>query len=261
MTKIFVATPAYGQVFYSPYVQSILTLIPVMQRRGWILEFKWVSHGEISEARNYLLTVWLDKTDASHILFIDNDMGFEPQLIVDMIEFAKPVVGAAYPYRRVNLHQVAKLGASEGPELAVLKAQDFVLKRARQGRGQRNFMQVEGCGAGILLIERSCMQAMLRAMPELSDTKTKDTNTLARGLDRFIRAFDNLRVDGRRLSEDFSFCHRWKNVCGGEIWVSIGHEITHIGLHEFKGRYADFLPHDPNIVVDARATTEPQSGR
>jgi len=82
---------------------------------------------------------------------------------------------------------------------------------------------------------------MLAKMPALSDPAAKANSPLAASLDRLIRAFEPLRVNDALLSEDFSFCHRW-NACGGEVWANTAHEIEHIGLHRFKGRYSDVGP-------------------
>ena len=79
---------------------------------------------------------------------------------------------------------------------------------------------------------------MLAKMPALSDPAAKANSPLTASLDRLIRAFEPLRVNEALLSEDFSFCHRW-NACGGEVWANTAHEIEHIGLHRFTGRYSD----------------------
>jgi len=45
-------------------------------------------------------------------------------------------------------------------------------------------------------------------------------------------------VDGARLSEDYAFCHRWRQ-CGGTVYANVAHEISHVGLHRFAARYSD----------------------
>src|SRR5690606_23087823 len=131
----------------------------------------------------------------SHILFVDADMGFEPELIFRMLALKKPVVGVIYPRRQIDLGRVtesAKQG--EAQARAVARAHDFILRplRGKTARRTAGFMEVAGCGAGILLIERSCITQMLKKLPELSDTGAKKTSPLAEGLDRLIRGFDSL---------------------------------------------------------------------
>ena len=45
----------------------------------------------------------------------------------------------------------------------------------------------------------------------------------------------------RYLSEDLSFCDRWINQCGGEVWAKVDRKIGHIGMQMFAGNYMDRL--------------------
>lgn len=258
-TKIMIATPAYGEVFYTPYVSSILSLTRVLQKRGIDFAFNAISYSEIAESRNFLLTHWFDKTDASHLLFLDADMGFPAALITDMLDLDRPLVGAVYPKRTIDMKKVVELAAGNDGARALAKAQEFVLRPLRGARASASrpgFMEVEACGSGVLLVRRDCVDTMLKKMPQISDARAKTASPLAKNLDRMIRAFDVVFVNGLRLSEDFSFCYRWRRVCGGEVWASIAHEIAHIGLHRFGGTYADKLAAtSPQVVVQRGSGT------
>ena len=246
-----IATPAYGEIFYAPYLHSVLALAKRAHRDKWDFIFESISYAEVSEARNYLATRFFDKTDATHLLFVDADMGFPAGLVPDMLALAKPVVGVVAPKRQMDPKRVAELARSE-PDTgrAVAKAHEFVVRRlASAGPARGGFIEVEACGAGILLIERSCIAALLRHAPELSDEAGKGRTPLTKDMPRLIRAFDPLvRDDGARLSEDFAFCHRWRSLCRGEVWASTAHEITHVGLHHFAARYSDTGPAVPPVV-------------
>src|SRR5262245_34253207 len=155
--KLTVATPAFGEMFYTPYVQSMLRLQRAVYQRGWTMRHAAISYAYVGEARNYLLTHWFDKSDATHLLFVDADMGFEPQLIFDMVALDKPVVGVIYTKRQVNLQRLAELSAKgETPQRAIARAHDFIVRplRGRQPRRLKGFIEVEGCGTGIMLIKR-----------------------------------------------------------------------------------------------------------
>lgn len=244
MTKITIATPAFGEIFFGPYVRSLFRLTNALGRRKWQATFASISYADIVESRNYLLTHWYDKTDATHLLFLDADMGYPEQLIIDMIEFNKPIVGAIYPKRQIDLERIAQLSAAgNSSKRAIARAHDYIVRRERGTPTQRKngFVSVDGCGTGIMLIARSAIDTMLAKMPGLSDAESAKGTPLAAGLDRMIRAFQPVRSGGRLLSEDFSFCHRWRQ-CKGEIWVNTAYEIEHVGLHRFKARYDDRGP-------------------
>jgi hypothetical protein len=241
MIKIAISTPAYGEIFYMSYVESVFRLVRALERRNWQTYFNSTAFADIVESRNVLLTRWFDKTDATHLLFIDADMGFDHELIFDMIALDQPVVGVISPKRQIDLEKLAKLSVDGLPfENAVAGAHSFIMQRKAGVRaaGKAGFVEVEACGTGIMLVRRDCVTDMLGKLPDISDTKAAGTSPLTRNLDRVIRAFDPLFVDGERLSEDFSFCHRWRQ-CGGQIWANTTHAITHVGLHRYKARYND----------------------
>jgi hypothetical protein len=239
--SIIVATPAFGDVFYTPCVQSLLRLERAIDQRKWTMRHSVVSYAHINEARNYLLTYWYDKTDATHLLFVDADMGFEPQLIFDMVALDKPVAGVIYTKRQMDLKRLAEAARREAPEHAIAQAHEFIIRpvRGRPPRKAGNFIEVEGCGTGIMLIQRAAIATMLKMLPEVSVPRTTMASPLSAGLDRMIRAFDNIVVDRRLLVNDFAFCHRWRVLCKGEIWARVDQSVPHIGLHKFTARYSD----------------------
>jgi hypothetical protein len=248
VTKICVATPAYGEVVYVPCMQSLLRLQRALMRRGDQLLQIAVSYPEVSEARNFLLTYWFDKTDASHILFVDADMGFDPELVLEMLAFDKPVVGVIYPRRYVNLQRIVEAAAKgDAPPRAIARAHDFIVRplKGKQAKPEKGFVEVEACGAGVLLVSRACIEEMLKKRPLISDRAAKKYSPLARELERLIRAFDPMTVDGVRLSDDFAFCHRWRAQCGGAVWARADRAVSHMGTHRYEARLVDAVggPH------------------
>jgi len=184
-----------------------------------------MSYPDLEDLRAMFLTVWFDKVDASHILFVDADMMWEPQLVLDMIDFDKPLVGCLYPKRTLPISWVGSALAGEQ-------------------QIENGFLKVEGIGFGITLVSRECVQAMIDGGHVEIDTDltahTAGQMLKSQGITRMIRAFDKIKLPGRRLSEDFSFCERYKRS-GGDVWAAINHRVTHIGDYGFVGRYADGL--------------------
>src|SRR5262245_57018205 len=134
--KLAVATPAFGEMFYTPYVQSLLRLQRALERRNWTMRHMAISYAYVGEARNALMTHWYDKSDATHLLFIDADMGFEPQLIFDMIALDKPITGVIYTKRQMDLKRLAEMAKTETPEHAIAEAHQFIIRPIR-GRPPR----------------------------------------------------------------------------------------------------------------------------
>ena len=149
MTKILIATPAYGEMFYTPYVRSVIQLQRLLARQKWDILFASIAYADIVESRNFLLTHWYDKTDATHLLFIDADMGYDPQLIIDMVGLGKPVVGVVSPKRQIDLQRLASLAAKgENAERAIARAHNFLLRPIVRGGSERHRQRLHG-GRGL----------------------------------------------------------------------------------------------------------------
>lgn len=251
-TKICIATPTHGQIFYAPYVSSLFDLLRTFEQKKWASVFASCAYADVATSRNYLLTRWFDQTDATHLLFIDADMGFNPKLIADMVALNKPVVGVIYTKRQIDLERLIELvKKGEAANAAIAKAHDFIV-RLIPGRiplDFKGFMEVAGCGAGILLIQRAAIATMLKKIPEIASRGVQRHFPDARNLKRIICAFDPIEVEGALLSEDYSFCYRWRDICSGEIWASFDQSVVHIGLHEFSSRYSDANQTGPRILI------------
>jgi len=212
MPKIFVGLPAYGRMNCADTTGSLYELGVTLGMNGLFGGFGLMGYPDIVKVRNVFVTKFFEKTDATHILQIDADMRFSSKMIIDMLDFQKPVVGAIYR-RRSDHGWVGSKIEGEVP--------------------QNGFLKVEGVGAGVLLISRECLQTMKEHFPPVQSVHAKTA-----GLTHLFPFFDPVTVDGEELSEDLSFCHRWRSI-GGEVFASVAHDVGHIGPWDFHGRYQD----------------------
>jgi hypothetical protein len=223
---VLIFVPAYGQSVCALTMGSLYAVGQALTSKGIRNRLVWFSAADIVDVRNLALTVWYDNhPEFSHLLMVDADMGFEPELIWDMLRFEKPLTGCLYARRQVAPSIVG----------GVKKENDDVSKVVN------GFLPAEYMGAGVMLIERRVVTALLETMPDLSDdvpSPMQEREDFA--IKRFIRAFDPIREGNKRLSEDISFCCRWKE-CGGEMWVNVAHRISHIGPFDYGIRYAGIL--------------------
>lgn len=225
--KVFIALPAFGRTNCTETTMSLMSLGPVLAAHGITYYFATQTFPDIDELRNMLLTLWYDRlADAEHILMVDADMGFAPELVLDMFAFDQPMVGCLYP-KKTNPISFVGRGKKSAPT------------HVEQG-----FLEVEGCGFGVTLIRRDCVTAMLEQGAAKSDerlsTHTAGPLLAEWGVKRLIRAFDKIETEHGKLSEDLSFCRRHRD-CGGTVWANGHHSITHVGPYGFSGRFLDRL--------------------
>jgi hypothetical protein len=226
--SVFVFVPGFGQIISSTTFLTTHALQQQFAAKGIGGGISTLSFPDIAELRSMALTIWYDTMpDVTHLLFIDADMGFPPDLVLDMLLFDEPLVGTIYAQRKTPLSW-----AGSGTGAATTE---------RRG----NFMLVEGVGMGCTLIRRDLVTTMLEKMPELVDTRLSlhPAGEMIRGggASRLIRAFEKLDIPDRGvISEDLSFCIRWSQ-CGGKVWAAIGHRISHVGPFDYSGRYLDMV--------------------
>lgn len=237
-TDVFIFVPGFGQIISSTTFLTTHALRQHLMSKGIGGGISTLSFPDIAELRSMAITVWYDTMpNASHILFIDSDMGFPPELVSDMLLFDEGVVGTVYRQRK---EPVSWAGSGTG---------------AAQTERRGDFMLVEGVGFGCTLIRRDVITKMIEKFPELIDTRLHlhpAGETLRQtGTNRLLRFFEKLDIPERGLiSEDLSFCIRWAE-CGGKVWANIGHRISHVGPYDYAGRYLD--------VVEAQVNAPPMA--
>ena len=225
-TGILICVPAYGQTMCAQTAESIYTTGQFLTSQGILNRLSWFSAADIEDVRNLFVTVWYDgHPEFSHLLFVDSDMGFNARLVRDMLDFNKPLTGCLYAKRKAE------------PSIVGTVPEGHSMKDVTRG-----FIKAGGLGCGVMLIKREVITTMLEKMPELSDPIPSSLSeaTPDLPLTRIIRAFDKIREGNTRLSEDMSFCQRWRD-CGGEVWANIDHRISHVGPFDFAIRYQGLM--------------------
>jgi hypothetical protein len=240
--RLAIATPCFGGQVSSIYAASIFKLQRALRA---VPEIELVIHlrdGDalITRARADLVALFLDDPSATHLLFVDADIGFEPDQVMRLIACGADVVGGAYPIKRVNWDKARKVieGRRANTRSAVL---DYVLEveDPEHIAVVDGFARVRYAGTGFLMIRRHVFERMCRHYTSLQFRREHSiTDSLAASPNRF--ALFECMIDqatGIYLSEDFSFCKRWTDI-GGEIWADLQSRLDHVGPATFHGDVA-----------------------
>lgn len=243
--KILIATPCYGGFTSSAYLESMLRLT----KAG--LDFDMVlinNESLITRARNTCVAVFLDNPHYTHLMFIDADIGFQPEAVVRLLQRRAPVVAGSYPKKRINWER-AHAFASLDTDTMKHSAFDYVINLGApdenfededfDGVVTDGFMRVAYCGSGFLLIQRGAFDVLRASFPEdryANDPGGGCYSASPPAPEHFWTFFDTLvhPRSHRYLSEDFAFCYKWRS-CGGEIWLDATSRLTHIGSYPFQG--------------------------
>lgn len=244
MKKVFMFVPGFGQIVSATTFLTTHALHQALASKSIGAAVSTLSFPDIAELRSMAFTIWLDSMkDTDYLLFIDSDMGFQPEMVLDMILFDEPIVGAIYPQRKVP---TSWAGSGTGS-----------MQTERRG----NFMLVEGVGMGCTLIRRDAAEQMVAKMPHLIDNRLDLHPAVgimrSAGCNRLIRAFEKLDLPERGIvSEDLSFCIRW-NQCGGKVWAAIGYKISHVGPYDYAACYLEHVTAQQQLAQQQVAQGEP----
>src|SRR3982074_1018365 len=116
---LMVATPAFGGQVSTIYAGSIFHLQRAARFRPNLDLTVLMRDGDalITRARANLVTLFLDDPSATHLLFVDADIGFQPDQVFRLIESGADVVAGVYPIKRLNWDKATRMIDSNRPAM------------------------------------------------------------------------------------------------------------------------------------------------
>jgi hypothetical protein len=239
--NLVVATPCFGGQVSSIYAGSIFALQSTLRGMANVGLTVHMRDGDalITRARANLVTLFLDDPKATHLLFIDADIGFTPEQVFRLIESGADVVAGVYPIKKINWDKAKRAIDAGRPNLAAASL-DYVLEidNPEHVMVVNGFTRIRYAGTGFLMIRRHVLEKMSRHYASLQFFREHSHDALAGSPNRF--ALFECLIDpetGTYLSEDFAFCKRWTDM-GGEIWGDLQSQLEHVGPSVFRGDVA-----------------------
>ena len=215
-TKVHIhfGIPCYGGMITEPCFTSFLRFILMASRAGlqWSLD-TMVNESLVTRARNNLMAKMMTNTAATHFMFIDADIRFQPEAIFMMLATDKDVIGGLYPKKALPVQYV--INVKPGTQII------------------NDIFPVDTMGTGFMMFKRSVYEKLIAAHPE---TKYVDDIGLGKQYEPNMYSIFDTIIDskGHYLSEDWTFCRRWQAL-GGDIWADSRVLLNHSGHYEFKG--------------------------
>lgn len=206
MTKIFIATPAYGGIVHANFATSLVDTVKFLNEHGIETVIQLMTSGTLLVAeRNRLINFFLN-SDATHMLCIDSDMGWHSQTVKEFIDFDEEFIAGVY---------LTKNGKEFKCKPKFNSDHSIV-------RSEKNLIEMENVGAGFMLLKRSVIEKMIEKFPELAFRS--EIPLFEKGY-----CFFNTEIwDGRFWGEDYVFCRRAREA-GVRIWVDPMVELDHMG--------------------------------
>ena len=234
---LFLATPCYGGMVNLHYMRSVLDLQAACAARGIGLHVELIGGDAlITRARSRLAAQFLAHREATHLFFVDADIGFAPADVFRLLDAGKDVVGGVYPLKQIDWEKAraaAKAGVADLQQASVGYVVRFIPTPDSSVEVENGIARVAYVGTGFLMIARAALQRIVAAHPELLARHGDMGDATA---PEAVMVFDTLiePETGQYLSEDYAFCRRWRDL-GGEIWADMEARLTHVGHAAYSG--------------------------
>jgi hypothetical protein len=225
---VFIATLMYGGMAAGIYTASMVQLPAIFLRNRVDSLYAFTSSESlVPNARNFLTHQFLE-SKATHLMWIDSDIGFNAMDIVGMLIADRDIVCGIYPKKEVDWARVAQAAkAGVPPEELSNHAGSFAVKLLDDSADglaadPDGLLEIAAGGTGFMLIKRGVFDTLSEVVPEYAPDQSPIKEYYATTTDP---------ESGRLISEDYHFC-RLARSHGFKIyaapWVRLGHAGTYV---------------------------------
>jgi len=239
--KVFFATPCFGAQVSCNYTHSLIQTIKLLSNHNIDSVYAFLPNQIVTRARNLLTHMFL-KTDATHLFFIDADIQFRPEDVLEMIHNNKSICVGLYANKDYIVNSNHDTNDANDANDA---NSDFFFKCIQYSSTfeqninslvNNKLIKIKHGATGFMIIERDVLIHLKNIVKSYIHN------------DETVHAFFNCEVHNNTyLTEDYYFCQLWKNYChdynlqnpnsmlDDSIWADLSICLNHEGWHSYKG--------------------------
>lgn len=249
--------PCYGGTIFLNFHTSLINTLQLMSALGIKSKVLYCPNDSlVTRARNNLVAKGMADLSVTHLMFIDTDITWEPVEILKLLFADKYLCGGIYPLKKYNWEFL------ENPNFA-----NDIIEKRKNNKFQTNdttqnylqslmvkynvnllmnkqlhpngMLEVKHLPTGFMMFKRETIEKMMEAFPQ--SKYRDDVGFLSENEHAFAyNLFDTCIIGTHLYSEDWTFCHKWKEM-GGNCYAHIGVNLTHTGQEHFKGSFINFI--------------------
>lgn len=215
--NIFLAVPCLSGTITWNCHDSIVKATHILRDLGHkIIPYHIPMNIYIDRARNTCVKRFKG-SDCDVLVFIDSDVGFDPDALGRIVGYGKDVCGGLYPLKQDNLQFPGELYFDP-----------------------QNNCKEESTGLVTMKMVPTGMLAIRRSVFERMD-EHYDFPVDHEGIREYFKTgMVDYPEDNTWFGEDVVFCKRWRAM-GGELFVDPNINFTHTGTKSWKGNLHEYL--------------------
>lgn len=223
--KVWIGLPCYGGTMQVLTYKSLVhDMFRIAVSGTEVKVFDELGHADIYLLRAQIVANFLADKDATDLVMIDSDVGWEPGGLMKLLSHDVDIVAGAYPKRQDPITFMFRSARDDGGELV--------------GDSETGLIEVWGMPGGFMRIRRATVEKMVAHYG--AELNALDNwvpgGTVCRLFDPYwIRTETGNRV----LAEDYAFCQRWRDI-GGKVYMDASISMAHIGTKAYAGRLGAF---------------------
>lgn len=254
--KVFLATPMYSENVMAQFAESLKRSLTVLKENE--IEAHWESFMGccyLPVARNKLVKVFLEDErfkDFTDFVFLDSDIEWEPEALLQLLSHPVDVVGGAYPHK----------AADEGYPVWYRTDDEH---RPVLG-GLSGLVECWTIPTGFMRVTRRVFSLMEQHYgTEQLQIDEYSADNLGCVVSSYLNFFDTEKIGSRWWGEDTNFCRRWTMEMNRPLWTDPGIKLTHWGSqnghdYPFRGDYHYYLSTLPGGANDSGYHGNPIDG-
>jgi hypothetical protein len=230
--KLFVATPCFNGICTVQWHNSVMQLNDILAQYGVKRMFATLDRESLIPRGRNRMTCMFEQTDATDMIFLDSDIGFNAGDVVTLLQLSQDypgIIGAPYAMKEINWERIMR----EQPLVALAPAVGarLVANWVKPELDLTMPQEVREIGNGFMMFSRDVLIAL---SPHV---KHYDLNAEEKATYKVesIPAYFEAGVDpdsNQYLSEDWFFCRTARKV-GIKVWLCPWCITRHVGSYEF----------------------------
>lgn len=223
--EVFIATPTRDGRVTVPCAASIVDARMMLAAEGIFAHWHALAGCcYVDIARNKLVRDFL-ASSATDLVWVDDDIGFDPAAMLRLVKYPHDIVGGAPPYKRDDL---------DFPSCWYTDEQGYPLVDAATG-----LIEAKMIGTGFLRIKRSAFEALMPLAEEIIEMDRE-----GKEFTRYREFYSCPRHGSTKWGEDTWFCELWRSI-GGRMWIDPNIDFIHSGFQDWRGNLHEWLLRRP----------------
>ncbi len=219
--KVMVGTPSYDGNFCDQYVMSLAATVGELSAAGIPMTMSLLCGNPfVDSARNGIVQEFL-KSDATDLLFIDSDVGWDPKAVLRVLGYSQEVVAGLVPKRNKD-------------------KDDEFHSNAITGVIEDGLFQSFEVPTAFMRIKRSAFERLVSFHPDFK---------MQQDAGKAVKFFHTGTAEAD-WGEDIYFCRRYVKA-GGWLWVDSDITFTHTGRKAWRGNFYDHAVKSGLLVQSA----------